>query len=351
MTKNTTLNSARIAANFAGTIMGAGFASGQELTQFFVVYGSLGLAGLVVTCVLFAWLGIQILEISYQRKATSYHELLYAVCGEKVGLLLDLLISIFLFGVLTVTLAGAGTLCRDTFGLPYALGLALMTCGLLLTTLYGLQGITTVNLIITPLVTLTVVIIGLYSLFHHELDLSIIHFAPQTQGLPAPHWLLASLLYLSYNLVMSTTVLVPLASAIPQRLARIAGSIAGGVLLLLLAGLITLVVIIHYPQSLAYEIPMLFVASSQHLVQHTSYIFVFAAALYTTGLASLYGCATKLSATTGLSAKTSLVLLLFFSLTLSTAGFSHLIGIIFPVFGYATLWFTCKLLYLSFFAK
>lgn len=351
MTKNILCNSARIAANFAGTIMGAGFASGQELTQFFVVYGSMGLAGLLVTCVLFAWLGIQILEISYQHKATSYHELLYTVCGKKIGFVLDLLISVFLFGVLTVTLAGAGTLCRDTFALSYHLGLGIMACALLLTTLYGLQGITAVNLIITPLVTLTVVAIGLYSLFYHELDLSIIHFPPQVRDLPAPHWLLASLLYLSYNLVMSTTVLVPLAASVPQRVARIVGSMAGGILLLLLAGLITLVVIVHYPQSLAYEIPMLFVASSQHLVQHTSYIFVFAAALYTTGLASLYGCATKLTAATGLSTTTSLILLLIASLTLSTAGFSHLIGIIFPIFGYATLWFTCKLLYLSFFAK
>ena len=79
MTKNIIPNIARIAANFAGTIIGAGFASGQELTQFFVAYGSMGLTGLLITCLLFTWLTIQVLEISYQIHATSYHELLYYV--------------------------------------------------------------------------------------------------------------------------------------------------------------------------------------------------------------------------------------------------------------------------------
>jgi len=351
MTAGTMLNIAKVSATYAGTMMGAGFASGQELTQFFVIYGSMGLAGLVVTGCLLSWLGIQILEIGYTIKATSFHQLLYYVCGRKIGFLLDIIITIFLFGVLTIMLAGAGTLCRDTFNLPYNLGVGLMALSLILTALYGLHGITTANLIITPLLTITVLLIGLYSLSYHELSLSIIHITPQTTDLPAPHWLLASLLYLSYNLVMSAAVLAPLGSCITQRPARILGSIAGGLLLMVLAGLITLVVMIHYPQSLDMEIPMLYIASLQHTLHHTSYLFIFVAAMYTTGLASLYGCVTKLTATTSFSSKSSLLILIILSLIVSHVGFSDLISIIFPLFGYGTLWFTCRLLYLSFLPK
>jgi len=351
MTAGTILNIAKVSATYAGTMMGAGFASGQELTQFFVIYGSMGLAGLVVTGLLLSWLGIQLLEIGYNIKATSFHQLLYYVCGKKMGLLLDIIITAFLFGVLTIMLAGAGTLCRDTFDLPYNLGVGIMGLALVLTTLYGLQGITTANLIITPLLTITVLVIGFYSLSHHKLDLSIIHITPQTLDLPAPHWFLSSLLYLSYNLVMSATVLAPLGTCIVQRPARIWGSIVGGLLLMMLAGLITLVVMIHYPQSLDMEIPMLYIASLQHTIHHTSYIFIFVAAMYTTGLASLYGCATKLTSVTGLPTWSSLLILIILSLACSHVGFADLIGIIFPLFGYATLWFTGRLLYLSFFTK
>lgn len=352
MTTGTTLNIARIAATYAGTIMGAGFASGQELTQFFVVYGSMGLAGLFVTGCLFCWLGIHVLELSYNIKATSYHQLLYYVCGKKIGFLLDMIITLFLFGVLTIMLAGAGTLCQDTFNLPYALGPIIMALCLTVTTLYGLQGITTANIIITPLLTVTIIIIGCFSLSHHQLGLPLlINLPSQTADLPAPHWLLAGLLYLSYNLVMSAAVLAPLGPCIAQRSARILGSIAGGLLLMLLAGLITIVVMIHYPASLEYEIPMLYIASLQYDLHQTGFIIVFVTAIYTTGLASLYGCATKLTAATGFSTKRSLLILISLSLIFSHVGFADLIAIIFPIFGYATLWFTCRLLYLSFFAK
>ena len=350
--KNPTVsNIVKISATYAGTIMGAGFASGQELTQFFVVYGNMGLAGLLVTCCLFAWLGIHILEISYKIKATSYHELLYYVCGKKIGFLLDIMITAFLFGVLTVMLAGAGTLCQDTFNLPYSLGLGIMSLGLILTTLCGLKGITVANMMITPLLTITIISIGLYSLEHHQINLAMMNIPPQRTDLPAPHWLLASFLYLSYNLIMSAAVLVPLGSCITQRKSRILGSIVGALLLMSLAGLITIVVMIHYPESLEQEIPMLFIAHSQHALHHASYIFIFVASIYTTGLASLYGCATKLTATTHLSTRNSLLILVTLSLIFSYVGFTNLIAILFPLFGYGTLWFTCKLLYLSFFPK
>ena len=351
MTAGTMLNIAKLSATYAGTIMGAGFASGQELTQFFVIYGEMGLAGLIVTGFLLSLLGIQILEIGYKIKATSFHQLLYYVCGKRIGLLLDIIITVFLFGVLAIMLAGAGTLCRDTFSLPYNLGVIFMAISLTLTVLTGLKGITTANLLITPLLTITVLIVGLYSLSYHELSLSTIHITPQIIDLPAPHWLLASLLYLSYNLVMSATVLAPLGSCIPQRSARIWGSITGGMLLTMLAGVIMVVVMIHYPKSLDYEIPMLYIASSQHTLHHTSYIFIFGAAMYTTGLATLYGCATKLTAATGLSTRNSILILIALSLVCSHIGFANLIAIIFPLFGYTTLWFTCRLLYLSFFTK
>ena len=347
----TWINIARLSTTYAGTIMGAGFASGQELTQFFVVYGSMGLAGLCITSCLFAWLGIEVLEIGHTIKSTSYHQILYYACGKKLGTLLDSMVSIFLFGILTVMLAGAGTLSRDTLGLSYMIGLGIMALSLLFTTIYGLKGITTANLIITPLLTIITTSIGIYSLSYHGWDLSLIHVPSQTATLPTPHWLLSSLLYLSYNLVMSTTILAPLGASIPERSTRIAGSMLGSMLLMLLAGLITLVVMIHYPLSLDFEIPMLYIAGSQHTLHHTAYIFIFAAAMYTTGLASLYGCATKLAAATGISTTTSLLIVIFFSVLLSNIGFSTLISIIFPLFGYATLGFTFRLLYLSLFPK
>ena len=345
------LKIAKISAIYAGTIMGAGFASGQELTQFFVVYGSMGLVGLLLTTILFAWLGITILKISYTIKATSYHQLLYYACGKKIGTVLDCIITLSLFGVLTVMLAGNGTLFRDTLHLPYGLGIGTMALSLLLTTLWGINGIATANLIITPLLAAITSFVAMYSLSYHDWNFTMLHISSAAINISTSHWLLSSLLYLSYNLVMSATLLVPLGARTPEPSIRIIGSIVGSLLLLLLAGLIILVVMIHYPLSPEYEIPMLHIAGSQHIVHHAAYIFTFAAAMYTTGLACLYGCTTKLTAVTGLSKTAALLIVITFSVLFSYIGFTSLVSIVFTLFGYVTLWFTLRLLYLSFFPK
>lgn len=351
MTRQTAFDTLKVATTYAGTIIGAGFASGQELMQFFVVYGSIGLIGIIVAGGLFAWLGGHILELGHRLKATGYHQLLYYLCGPRVGLVLDIIIAAFLFSILTVMLAGAGTMWRDNFDLPYNVGLAAMAFVVILTTWRGIQGIAAANVILTPLLALTTVLVSLYSLLYHGLDLDFVWLAVQETQRPAPHWLLASVLYVSYNLVMGATVLGPLGASIASKQARSLGSIAGGITLAALATLVTLVIMVHYPSVLEYEIPMLYIASIQHTFNLVAYSCMFLTAMYTTASASLYGCSAKLQSTTGLHFGICVLSIIAASLLCSQVGFANLIAIIFPLFGYATLLFTLRLVYFTLFSK
>lgn len=47
----------QVAATYVGAVMGAGFASGQEIQQFFTRFGRWGLVGIVVSALLFLSLG------------------------------------------------------------------------------------------------------------------------------------------------------------------------------------------------------------------------------------------------------------------------------------------------------
>ncbi len=351
MTLRTVFDILKVAATYAGTIIGAGFASGQELMQFFVVYGSLGLAGIIVAGCLFAWLGGHILELGNRLKATGYHQLLYYLCGPRVGLFLDIIIAIFLFSILTVMLAGAGTMCRDNFELPYNLGLAVMASIIILTTCHGVKGIASVNIILTPLLAMTTIVVSLYSLIYHGLNLDFSLIAAHETQRPAPHWLLASLLYVSYNLVMGATVLAPLGACITGKKARMLGSIAGGITLAALASLVTMVIMVHYPSVLEYEIPMLYIASIQHPFNLIAYACMFLTAMFTTASASLYGCSAKLHSTTGIRFGVCIFIITGLSLLCSQIGFANLIATIFPIFGYATLLFTLRLIYFTLCSK
>ena len=119
---NRLLTIARVAATYAGTVIGAGFASGQELLQFFVSYGPLGVLSMALAGILFAFLGSRVMELGYLLRASSYHELLYYVCGRRLGMLLDWATALFLFGGLCIMLSGTGTVCRDYLDINYHTG-------------------------------------------------------------------------------------------------------------------------------------------------------------------------------------------------------------------------------------
>ena len=75
------LNIFKVAATYIGTVVGAGFASGQEVLQFFSAYGMKGLFGIAVATLLFFIFGYTILIIGRAQKVTSYMEVVRS-CWE-----------------------------------------------------------------------------------------------------------------------------------------------------------------------------------------------------------------------------------------------------------------------------
>lgn len=327
--------------------MGAGFASGQEIVQFFVSFGKAGYAGILLATILFSWLGWRLLELGHKLRATAYHQAIYYVCGRRIGRLLDWLTSAFLFVALAVMLSGIATVARDHAGLPFWPALAGAGMAVVTAVFFGLRGITAANMVLTPLLLTAVVVMSLYSLVYHAFDPAGLAVPATPLRQPAAHWLLASLLYVSYNIVVSSTVLVPLGGTMPLYSSRLAGGVLGGLVLGALATFLSLVVMLHYPGSLRGEVPILEVASHQHPLAGAVYALILLSAMYTTALAALFGCAGKTAAATGLPPAVAAVLVTAAALACGQIGFAKLISIVFPFFGYATLWFTAKLAWSS----
>ncbi|MCL1982865.1 MAG: hypothetical protein FWG53_07275, partial [Clostridiales bacterium] len=62
--KKTELSFISVAFMFVGTIMGAGFASGREIWQFFGVFGNRGYAGIAFVAALFMLIGFMASKIA-----------------------------------------------------------------------------------------------------------------------------------------------------------------------------------------------------------------------------------------------------------------------------------------------
>ena len=134
----------RIAGVYIGAIIGAGYASGQEVLQFFTSSGWIGTLGAIITMILYPLLGYYLIVLGDKLKANSHRRALYHITGRYVGPIIDILIVFFLFGVAVVMVAGAGSLVAQQFGIPAIIGNINLTVLIMLVMTLGLNRIVTV---------------------------------------------------------------------------------------------------------------------------------------------------------------------------------------------------------------
>lgn len=77
--------SLQIGGAFVGLIVGAGFASGQEIMQYFTSFGFLGIVGAIVATIAFAFLGMTLAQLGSKLQTTSHKGVIYYIGGRYIG--------------------------------------------------------------------------------------------------------------------------------------------------------------------------------------------------------------------------------------------------------------------------
>lgn len=327
----------RVAATYVGTVVGAGFASGQETLRFFAAYGRLGLAGVAVATLLFCAFGIMVMDLGRRLKARTHREILLHVCGPYLGRLMDGVVTLFLGATLAVMVAGGGAVFAEQMGLSRSVG-TLVTASLTsLTILGGMRGIMAANSVVVPLLTGAVMLLSVGSIAHHGLGAIVQGALPWPDLAPVGAWWLAALLYVGYNLVLSISVLGPLGAEVGDRRTVIWGGLAGGLALGVLAAGIKLAVSAHLPEIGSFEVPLLFLARFHLQPVQWFYTLILWAEIYTTAIACAYGFAGRATALAGVRYREVVIGVTCLALIGSGLGFSRLLTVLYPVFGFVTL--------------
>ena len=106
----------QIAAVYVGTVIGAGFATGREIVEFFTRFGFFGFLGILLSGYLFIFLGAKIMIKSIEIQATSFEEFNEYLFGRKLSKAMNLFTMIMLIGVCAVMISGAEALFSEQLG-------------------------------------------------------------------------------------------------------------------------------------------------------------------------------------------------------------------------------------------
>ncbi len=120
-------NAGSIGLTFAGSFLGAGYVSGEELLQVFGSFGGGGLLGVLAALALLAVFGLALMYIISRTGIAEMDAVL--VPWKRLAWLRKLssaLQLILLFGVIAIMYAGGGALLEQLFSLPTWLGRTLM---------------------------------------------------------------------------------------------------------------------------------------------------------------------------------------------------------------------------------
>lgn len=319
----------QIAFTYVGTVVGAGFATGQEILQFFTRYGALATATIGIATILFVWLGIKLMLLANELSAQSYEDLNALLFGPKLGSWVSLFTLLTLFGVTTVMLAGAGSVFTEQLNLPLQSGL-LFTLLLAYVLLHkGMDAILAVNSVVVPLM-FGFSALSAWTAWHSPGANNWL--ALETGESPERVWF-APFLYAAFNLAMAQAVLVPLGARIKDRAVLYWGGVFGGIGIgaMLLAGHFALSA--HMPEIARYDIPMGRLINGLGLGLQLMFVLVIYGEIFTTFLADVYGLALQIEQRAKWPYKAVVPVLLLLSYVISQIGFKTLISFLYPLFG------------------
>jgi len=325
----------KIAGAFVGVIVGAGFASGRELMQFFGSFGWPGVLGIPVAGALFVFFAMTLATLGKQYASASHKPVIYAICGRWLGLFVDVLIAFLMFAVAVVMLAGGGAILEQMAGIPALWGniaTLVLTIGIVCLDLRRVIGFIGS---VTPLLLVVTLIVAVMSLTNRDMDWAALEVTiVQEQQQAASHWFVAALLYVSYNLIAGAPFLIIMAGQSANRRTAVWGGIAGGLLLTALMLLIVLGMFSQVDKLSGVAMPTLLLASQLSPVLGALMAVTVFGMILNTAVGMVYAFCARILTPQTPQFRWAAVAVTVLAFLCSLVGFMQLIGFVYPAFGW-----------------
>jgi uncharacterized membrane protein YkvI len=323
----------RIGFTYIGTVVGAGFASGQEILQFFTLFGKYSYWGILLGTFLFSWLGTRMMLMGHKLQAQSYEDVNDYLFGPYWGKWMSVFIGISLFGVTTAMMSGVGALFEEQVGISFHVGVIATAVLSFFVMIRGMDGILSVNSWVVPLMFLFTICATIRTLQQTNLA-TLWQASPWVAG---NGWFLSAIAYVAFNLAMSQAVLVPLGAEIGDEQAIRRGGWMGGIGLGMMLLAINAAMQLQLEEIVPLKIPMAFVISTLGVGMKIFFLLVMWAEIFTTLVGNVYGLAMNLKQVVPFRLYTIMALLFLGGYFFSLIGFPTLVHYLYPLFGYCGL--------------
>lgn len=324
------------AGSYVATVIGSGFATGQEIMQFFAFYGLAGIIGCLISMAIFAFLGMEVLNRGRLVKPKDSTKIYSLYTGKIIGKFMDWFVPAFLFAVLVVMVSGTGATLSEYYGLsPYVgrIGMALLAY---ISVSFGVDKLSGVLGNIGPVIIVFTILVGAISLAGNagNLGSSLEFLKTAAVQKPAPNAVISGILYAAFNIIVVMGFLAGLGATAESKKEAYYGGFFGAVALMAAAIVMYLAILAQAPVLFGKSIPTLALADQISPIVGKAFSIVLLLGIFSTAAPLLWQCTNRFyqDGTKGFRR-----LSLIFAVLALLGGFlpfDKLVGTVYPYTGY-----------------
>ena len=313
-----------------GAIIGAGFASGKEIYIFFFSYGLKGIAGIIISIALMGIIIYYSLNIIVKNRITTYKEFLneifYKNKNSKIKNIINIIINIFIIISFYIMIAGFGAYFEEQFSINKIIGSIVLAIICYLTLRKSTDGVIKLSQILVPILILFIAIIGILNILNIDFSNITNYMIENNQA----NWLISAVLYSSYNSILLIPVLITLNNAIEKEKNIKYIAIITTLIITILSILLYFILAKVDVNINNLEMPAVYVISKMYPYLKIIYGIILLASILTTAIS----LGNSILQNMQINKNTTNIILCTTAILVSNFGFSNLVNVLYPLFGY-----------------
>lgn len=317
-----------------GTLIGAGFASGQEVYLFFFSYGMKGLIGILISSIIIGVVIYSTFNIVNKYKINTYKDFLNILLPKntKLKIIANFIINIFILITFFIMIAGFGAYFEQEIGINRLVGSLILAIITFIVFMTSIKGVVKVNELIVPILIGFIFIIGIISIK----DIHILNLENYVIRTNYTNFALSAVLYSSYNSILLIPVLITLNNYVKNKKQIFYISFISAIVTILLSVIIFLLLVRVDVDISKLEMPVVYVVSNMFKILRYIYGVIILGSIFTTaislGVSFLQNTAKNKKGYTQIA-----IIMCITSVIISKFGFSNLVSLLYPIFGYLGL--------------
>ena len=318
-----------------GALIGAGFASGQEMYLFFYRFGIYGILGLLLCSFLIGMVIYKTFLIIHNKNISNYQYFLNVIFYREkkqpknkylnLSYISNIIVNVFLLITFYIMISGFGAYFEQEFKIHRLIGAIFLAIICFVILLKDIEGVKKVNSIVVPILIGIILIISFMNIKTIDFSrISLIHNY---------NWIIQSIVYCSYNMILVITVLVGMKKYVKNKKQIKIISIVSGCIVFLLAISIFLWLTNVNVNFDSLEMPAVYVIDTKFPNFAWIYGIVILLSIFSTAI-SIGISFLKNIAKNKKSYPQFVAIMCISGVLISNIGFSNLVKMLFPVFGY-----------------